>query len=163
MALELRQKLAAENPTMPVHRNALAGTYTRTADVYRALGRIADAIDGYERAVVIREVPWRANPNIPQFRSGLAKSVRRLGLAKDAAGDAAGGGSCAEGDLVTRAAGDRVSRPILRAGELPWIPGRRGAGANRLESRPARVRARLSRRWSCCAGRWRPGFATATR
>jgi tetratricopeptide (TPR) repeat protein/tRNA A-37 threonylcarbamoyl transferase component Bud32 len=88
-ALDVRQKLAEDIPSKPVHRNALAGVYTSMADVHRMVGSLALARAGYERAIEIREAVVRENPNGPLFRSALAQSVRRLGLARGAAGDAA--------------------------------------------------------------------------
>ncbi len=56
----------------------------------RAMGRIAEARERYERAIAVREELVNGDPNVVLYRNGLAKSVRRLGLLRWGSGDAAG-------------------------------------------------------------------------
>ena len=84
------QKLADDNPRIPSYLNSLASGHTNVADALRILLRFDEAREGYEKAVAIRERLVNTNRTIILYRSHLAYSVRRLGMARLAAGDAAG-------------------------------------------------------------------------
>jgi eukaryotic-like serine/threonine-protein kinase len=89
-AIALYQKLSDEDPNAPGNKVGLAGALYYLGDVIRALGRPAEARDDYERAIAIHERLVKENPN-PWYRSLLAQSLRRRGLALRELGDSAGG------------------------------------------------------------------------
>jgi len=86
----IRQKMVDENPRLVSYQNVLASCYTNFADDLRKLGRFDRAREGYKEAVAIRERLAKYNPETSLFRSYLAYSLRRLGLARLGGGDAAG-------------------------------------------------------------------------
>jgi eukaryotic-like serine/threonine-protein kinase len=89
-SISLYQKLTDDNPNAPGHRVGLSGALYYLGDVVRTLGRPAEARQDYERAVAIHEKLVKENPN-PWYRSLLAHSLRRRGLALCKLGDLAGG------------------------------------------------------------------------
>jgi hypothetical protein len=68
----------------------VAAAYTNLADLARARGRLAEARDGYDRAIALRERLAGDDPKTPSYRSELAYSPRRRGLAQAALGGASG-------------------------------------------------------------------------
>jgi serine/threonine-protein kinase len=89
-ALAIRQKLAEDNPQIPGNHDAVASGHTYLADVLRGRGRSAEAIGDYDRATAIRQRLVQENPTVADYRSGLAHTLRRRGLARGASGDATG-------------------------------------------------------------------------
>jgi serine/threonine-protein kinase len=87
-AVALYQKLLDDNPEVPNHRYGLAGALYYLGDVIRPRGRAAEARDAYERAIAIHERLAQGSPN-PWYRSLLAHSLRRRGLALRDLGDPA--------------------------------------------------------------------------
>jgi tetratricopeptide (TPR) repeat protein len=87
-AIALYQKLTEDNPEAPNHRFGLAGALYYLGDAIRPLGRAAEARNAYERAVAIHERLAKENPK-PWYRSLLAHSLRRRGLAACDLGDPA--------------------------------------------------------------------------
>ncbi len=68
----------------------MASAHTSTADLVRSLGRQAEARDGYERAIAILESLIEKDHATATFRSHLAYSLRRRGLARREMGAPAG-------------------------------------------------------------------------
>jgi hypothetical protein len=64
--------------------------HTNLANLVRARGDFAAARDGYDRAIALRERLVRENPKTLIYRSRLASSLRRRGLARAGMGDVAG-------------------------------------------------------------------------
>ena len=89
-ALEILQKLAADHPKVPEHRNDVASCHTNLSVVLRRLGRPAEARDGCDQAIAIREALVQGVPKVPMYRSHLARSYRRRSLARGDLGDPAG-------------------------------------------------------------------------
>jgi eukaryotic-like serine/threonine-protein kinase len=89
-AISLYQKLSDDNPKNLDHRVGLAGALYFLGDVSRALHRPAEAREDYERAISIHERLVKESAN-PWYRSLLAQSLRRRGLARIELGDIAGG------------------------------------------------------------------------
>jgi eukaryotic-like serine/threonine-protein kinase len=87
-AIALFEKLSGDNPKAPGHRVGLAGALYYLGDVIRSLGRPAEARQNYERAIAIQEELVKENKN-PWYRSLLAHSLRRRGLAHRDLGDLA--------------------------------------------------------------------------
>jgi eukaryotic-like serine/threonine-protein kinase len=93
---EFERLLKTHYQSVPASRqDRLASAHTNKADLLRALGRFAEAQDGYVRAFAIREGLVKAHPKVVEYLSHLAYSVRRLGLVRLADGDAAGAGAVA--------------------------------------------------------------------
>ncbi len=89
-AIALYQKLSDDNPKAPGYKVGLSGAFYYLGDVIRALGRPAEAREEYERAIAIHEKLVKENAN-PWYRSLLAHSLRRHGLALRELGDTNGG------------------------------------------------------------------------
>jgi predicted RNA polymerase sigma factor len=89
-ALEIRAKLAADNPKVPGHRNDMASGHTNRSVLFLRLGQPAEARDGCDRAIAIREALVQEVPKVPMYRSHLAWSLRRRGLARGDLGDLVG-------------------------------------------------------------------------
>ncbi len=87
-AVALYQKLTDDNPEAPNHRYGLAGALYYLGDAIRPLGRAAEARDAYDRAIALHERLAKESPN-PWYRSLLAHSLRRRGLAASDLGDQA--------------------------------------------------------------------------
>ena len=89
-ALEILQKLAADNPKVPDHRFWASQSQTGLSAVLRRLGRPAEAKDGGDRAVAIGEALVQELPTVSLYRGGLAGSYCRRSLARGHLGDPAG-------------------------------------------------------------------------
>jgi tetratricopeptide (TPR) repeat protein len=88
-ALSLYQKPAQDNPEIAVHRNNVAKVLANLGDLIRPQDRPAEARELYERAVDLGERLVEDVPTNPRYRSLLAGSLRRRGLARREAGDLA--------------------------------------------------------------------------
>jgi tetratricopeptide (TPR) repeat protein len=84
------QEAAEIDPGNTYLRDMVATGHNNLADSVRALGRTAEAREGYERAIAIRERLIEEEPENPMYRSHLAWSQRRRGLTRAKLGDAAG-------------------------------------------------------------------------
>ncbi len=138
-AIALYEKLSAGDPKAPGHRVGLAGALYNLGDVIRALGRTAEAREHYERAIAIHETLVKENPN-PWYRSLLAHSLRRRGLARRELGDVAGGAadtrralSLYDG-LASRSGEERFETACCRAA-LAALAGGNGAGVSPAEGK----------------------------
>jgi len=79
------------DPSPPNELQAdVANSHMNVADALRAMGRRAEARAGYKAAIAMCEALVREHPTSARYRSGLARSLRRLGLTRLAEGDAAG-------------------------------------------------------------------------
>jgi tetratricopeptide (TPR) repeat protein len=87
-ALAIHGKLADDDPRVPQHRIMVAWWHTVLSVVLRRLGRPAEARDGCDRAIAIREALFQQE--VPWHRSLLAWSYRYRGLARRDLGDFAG-------------------------------------------------------------------------
>jgi tetratricopeptide (TPR) repeat protein len=117
----------------------LAGALYYLGDVIRTLGRPAEAREHYERAIAIHERLVKENPN-PWYRSLLAHSLRRRGLALREPGDVAGGAADTrralglfEG-LASRSGEERFETACCRAA-LAGLAGGNGAGVSATEGK----------------------------
>ena len=104
------------------------------------LGREAEARDGYERAIALCERLVAENPTRTLYRSHLAWSFRRRGLARRALGDPAGAAADArralsllEG-LPSRSGEDWFETACCHAA-LAGLAGRDGAGVSAAEGK----------------------------
>ena len=144
-AIALYQKLSDDNPKAPGHRVGLAGAFYYLGDVVRALGRTADAREDYERAIAIHERLVKESPN-PWYRSLLAQSLRRRGLARRALGDLAGGAADTRralglyDGLASRSGEDHFGTASCRA-ELAGLAGRDGAGVSETDGKAEAAQA----------------------
>jgi hypothetical protein len=68
----------------------VASCHTNLSVELRHLGRPAEAQDGCDRAIAIREALVREFPKVPIYRSHLAWSYRRRGLARRDLGEPSG-------------------------------------------------------------------------
>ena len=81
--------MAADNPTVTAFRVGLSYAHNNLADVLRSLGRAAEARDGYDRSIALKERRLREAPT-PRSRYDLAYSLRRRSLVRRDLGDPAG-------------------------------------------------------------------------
>ena len=134
-AIALYQKLSDDDPNAPGHRVGLAGALYYLGDVIRALGRPAEAREDYERAIAIQEKLVKENPN-PWYRSLLAHSLRRRGLALRELGDLAGAAADTRralglyDGLASRSGEERFETACCRAA-LAGLAGRTGGRIGR--------------------------------
>ena len=126
----------------------LAGALYYLGDVIRTLGRPAEAREHYDRAIAIHERLVKESPN-PWYRSLLANSLRRRGLALRELGDLAGGAADTRralglfDGLKSRSGEERFGTACCRAA-LAGLAGRDGAGVSAEEGK-----AEVDRRWLC--------------
>ena len=139
-ALDIYAKLAADNPKVPDHRKELAWCHENLSVVLRRLGRPAEARDGCDQAIAIREVLVQEVPKVPMYRSDLARSYRRRGLARGDLDDLAGAAADArraiavwEG-LPSRTGEEWFETACARA-TLAGLAGRDGAGVSAAEGK----------------------------
>ncbi len=79
-ALELRESLAAEFPSVPEHRKDLAATYGNLgALLCRVPGRTAEAERALVRAIELSDELVAKWPNVPEYRSYLGAILNSLG------------------------------------------------------------------------------------
>ena len=138
-AIALYQKLSDENPNAPGHKVGLSGALYYLGDVIRGLGRPAEAREDYERAIAIHEKLVKESRN-PWYRSLLAQSLRRRGLALRELGDSpprqpirGGRLACTTGSR-SRSGEDRFGTACCRAA-LAGLAGRDGAGVSAAEGK----------------------------
>jgi eukaryotic-like serine/threonine-protein kinase len=101
----------------------------------RSLGLPAAAKGGYERAIAIRELLIQEEPESTGYRSGLATSLRRRGLARRETGDPAGAAADARralllyGGLPSRSGAEWFETACCHAA-LAGLAGRDGSGVS---------------------------------
>ena len=161
-ALAIREKLAADNPKVPVHRDAVAVSHTNLSVILRRLGRPTEARDGCDQAIAIREALVREVPKVPMYRSHLAYSYRRRGLARGDLGDFAGAAADARRALAlweglpSRTGQEWFETACAAPRWRAWPAGPARA------SRPPRRRPRPTWRWPPAQGRGRWATAAPT-
>jgi eukaryotic-like serine/threonine-protein kinase len=144
-AIALYQKLSGDNPNDPGHRVGLAGAIYCLGDVIRALGRPAEARQEYQRAIAIQERLVNENKN-PWYRSLLANSLRRRGLALRDLGDLAGAAADARRalglyqGLASRSGEDQFGIACCRAA-LAGLAGRDNSGVSAAQGKDEAAQA----------------------
>jgi tetratricopeptide (TPR) repeat protein len=78
-ALAIREKLAADFPTVPDYRRDLAGSHNNLGNLLKDLGKQAEAEQRYKKALAIREKLVADFPTAPDHRRDLALSHNNLG------------------------------------------------------------------------------------
>jgi eukaryotic-like serine/threonine-protein kinase len=79
-ALAIRKQLAADFPTRPEFRQALARTHSSLGNLLRATGRLKEAETAYADALAIQKQLAADFPTRPELRHALAMSHNSLGL-----------------------------------------------------------------------------------
>ena len=138
----------------------MAAGYTNLADLARARGRLAEARDGYDRAIALRERLARDHPETPSYRSELADSHRRRGLAQAGPGRPvrrrgrrpAGAGAL---DGLPSRSGEEWFESACARAALAGLAGRAGSGVPAAEGRheadAAMARCTRRSRWATTA------------
>jgi eukaryotic-like serine/threonine-protein kinase len=85
-ALEIRERLARENPTDSRLRRDVALSLDNIGLLQQAMGRPAEAMASHRRALAIRERLASEDPTVAQYRRDLAASHNNIGLAQYLAG-----------------------------------------------------------------------------
>jgi tetratricopeptide (TPR) repeat protein len=85
-ALEIREKLAADNPLIPDFRDRLANTHSNAGEAQARIGQSAGALNSYRRALEIREKLAADNPERPDFQLGVGRDLNRIGEVSYATG-----------------------------------------------------------------------------
>jgi tetratricopeptide (TPR) repeat protein len=82
--MAIREKLAADFPTLPDYRYELAGSHNNLGVLLAHLGNRAEAEEQYRQALAIPEKLTADFPTLPAYRRDLARSHNHLGnLLKD--------------------------------------------------------------------------------
>jgi hypothetical protein len=105
----------------------------------RRLGRPAEARDGCDQAIAIREALVREVPKVPEYRSRLAYSYRRRGLARGDLGDPAGAAADARravalGEGLPSRTGQGWFQTACARAALAGLAGRSGSGVSAAEA-----------------------------
>ena len=105
----------------------------------RRLGRPAEARDGCERAIAIREALVKEIPKVPMYRSHLAESYRRRGLARRDLGDPAGAAAdvrraVALCDGLPSRSGEEWFETACAHAALAGLAGQAGSGVSAAEA-----------------------------
>jgi tetratricopeptide (TPR) repeat protein len=79
-ARALREKLAADFPTVPEHRQELATSHNNLGIVLASLGKRPEAEAVYRQALALREKLTSDYPTVPDYRSDPARSHNSLGI-----------------------------------------------------------------------------------
>jgi serine/threonine-protein kinase len=79
-AIELKQKLADDDPENASLRGDLARGYIRLGDVYRSAGRNGPAEATYRQALELLDRLTRDRPDVPQYQGDLARAHDKLGF-----------------------------------------------------------------------------------
>ena len=118
----------------------MASCHENLSVVLRRLGRPTEARDGCDQAIAIREVLVQEVPKVPMYRSDLARSYRRRGLARGDLDDLAGAAADArraialwEG-LPSRTGEEWFETASARAA-LAGLAARDGAGVSAAEGK----------------------------
>jgi len=111
-----------------------------------SLGRLAEALDGYERAIAVRESLVQEDPKSTSYRSSLASSIRRRGLARREMGDPAGAAAGARRALAlydgsSSRSGEEWFETACCHAALAALAGRNDAGVSAAEGEAEAGRA----------------------
>lgn len=90
-AREIREKLVAQSPTVPVYQEALATTCHREGIIFRRLGKRAEASTGYQRARDLQQKLIAQYPGNLEYRHQLSKTLTSIGTLLNDAGKPAEG------------------------------------------------------------------------
>ncbi len=138
-AVAILQGLADGDPKLLSALDWLAFVHSIKADELRHIGRNAEARDGYERAIAIKERLVQDHPQHPYWPRQLAASLRGRGLARLGLGDLAGAAADARralglfGGVPTPAGDDWFSTACCHA-TLAALAGRDGSGVSSGEA-----------------------------
>ena len=105
----------------------------------RDLGRPAEARDACEQAIAIAEALVQQEPNEPEYRSQLARSYRRRGLARGDLGDVAGAAADARRaiallEVMSSREGEAWFDTACARAALASLAGRAGSGVSAAEA-----------------------------
>jgi tetratricopeptide (TPR) repeat protein len=78
-AIQIREKLAAQNPSVVDYQDRLASDYNKLALFLRATGRRDEALISYEKAIEIGKRLVTENPTILDYQYNLAGRYHNLG------------------------------------------------------------------------------------
>ncbi len=78
-SLEIRERMARENPASLELQDQLASGYSGVADIYSGIGKLNEAANAYGRAIVIREHLQAENPADLKNRVDMAELYNFLG------------------------------------------------------------------------------------
>ena len=91
-ALAIRERLAQENPEVPIFASAVGGSLNNIAEIDLQEGRSEAAREKFHRAIVAQKQALAANPSHPGYRrflsnhlTGLIRAAEKLGRAAEAA------------------------------------------------------------------------------
>jgi tetratricopeptide (TPR) repeat protein len=128
-ALDIQEKLAADNPAVTENRNFLAIVHNNLGILLSNMGRSAEAAGEHRAAVAIDEKLVADNPNVPDYRNGLATShtelsgaLRRLGRPAEARD------TCDRAIAIREALVQEVPKATKYLSPLAHSYRRRGAG-----------------------------------
>ena len=85
-SLEIRERLAATNPTDDELQSDLAKSYEGVGDMLYTVNNLNDTLETYERALVIRETLHQNQPGNIEYRSALATIHGKIGDVKGSYG-----------------------------------------------------------------------------
>jgi eukaryotic-like serine/threonine-protein kinase len=78
-AAEIRLELVNRFPAVPLYRNDLGGTYLNLANVEANQQRYADAVAGYQQAILHIKEALNVSPESSDFRTFLATAYKQMG------------------------------------------------------------------------------------
>ena len=137
--MEIRQKLADDSPKVPMHRDSWPWPLHRTsADQLLKLGRLAEARDGYDRAIAL-ENSW--SKRIRAVAPDLVRSLVGARWARPRAlGDPAGAASDVRRALglydgLSERSNDEWFHTACARATLAGLAGRDGAGVSAAEGK----------------------------
>ena len=131
-ALEIRELLARDNPTVTDYQQSLAVSHINIGNLLGEMGRRDDALKSYRRSLEIGEPLGDNNPTVADYQSSLALSHNNIGLTLSATGHPDDAQSHTVGRWKFEEAGSRQ----LHRHRLPEQPGhqphcyRRSAGGH---------------------------------
>jgi tetratricopeptide (TPR) repeat protein len=126
-ALEIQEKLAADNPTVTDYRNLLAIAHNNLGSLLSTMGRSPEAAAEHRAAMAIHEKLVADNPKVPDYRNGLAtghtelsQALRRLGQPAEARD------TCDQAMAIREALVEEVPKVPMYRSNLAYSYGRRG-------------------------------------
>ena len=85
-AIEIREQLARDNPTISKYQNEVAAYYVDVGLLERKMGRAADAEASFRKAIEIRDKLARDHPGFSDYQEGLAWCYADLAYVQSATG-----------------------------------------------------------------------------
>jgi hypothetical protein len=125
----------------------VAGCHANLSVTLRHLGRRAEARDRCGQSIAVREALVQEVPKVPMYRSHLASSYRRRGLARGDLGEFAGAAADARRAMalwegLPSPTGEEWFEIACIRPALAGLAGRAGSGVSAAEGGP-----RPTRRW----------------